>query len=104
MGAPAPGTIVKESVMPESIGKRHAGAAFMKPVQPDAKLAAIVGQDPLPRTEITRKLWDYIRSHNLQDASNRSYIKADPALKEVFDGKDRVSMFEMTKLIFNHVA
>ncbi len=85
-------------------GKRKAGAAFMKPVQPDDKLAAIVGKDPLPRTDVTRKLWDYIRSHNLQDPENKTFIKADEALKQVFDGKDRVSMFEMTKLVFGHVT
>ncbi len=76
----------------------------MKPVQPDDKLAAIVGKDPLPRTDVTRKLWDYIRSHNLQDPSNKTFVKADDALKQVFDGKDRVSMFEMTKLVFGHVS
>ncbi len=85
-------------------GKRKPGGAFMKPVQPDDKLAAIVGKDPLPRTDVTRKLWDYIRSHNLQDPENKTFIKADDALKQVFDGKDRVSMFEMTKLVFHHVT
>jgi chromatin remodeling complex protein RSC6 len=83
--------------------KRQPGAAFMKPVQPDEKLANVVGGDPVPRTEITRKLWDYIRSHNLQDPENKSFIKADDKLKEVFDGKDRVNMFEMTKLVSGHV-
>ena len=75
----------------------------MKPVQPDEKLAAVIGNAPLPRTEITRKLWDYIRSHNLQDSENKSFIKADDKLKEVFDGKDRVNMFEMTKLVSGHI-
>ncbi len=75
----------------------------MKPVQPDDKLAAIVGNEAIPRTDITRKVWEYIRSHNLQDSENKTFIKADAKLKEVFDGKDRVSMFEMTKLIFGHV-
>ncbi len=75
----------------------------MKPVQPDEKLAAIIGNEPVARTEVTRKLWDYIRSHNLQDPENKRFIKADEPLKQVFDGKDRVSMFEMTKLVFGHV-
>lgn len=89
--------------MSEQKGKRQAGAAFMKPVQPDEKLAAVIGSEPIPRTEVTRKLWDYIRGHNLQDPENKTFIKADEQLKPVFDGKDRVSMFEMTKLVFGHV-
>jgi len=75
----------------------------MKPVKPDEKLAQIIGGEPLARTEVTRKLWDYIRGHNLQDPENKTFIKADDKLREVFDGKDRVSMFEMTRLVFNHV-
>lgn len=76
----------------------------MKPVQPDEKLAQIIGAQPLARTEVTRKLWDYIRSHNLQDPKNKTFINADAQLKEIFNGKERVSMFEMTKLVFNHVT
>jgi len=76
----------------------------MKPVKPDDKLAAVIGSEPIPRTEITRKLWDYIRAHNLQDPENKTFIRADANLKEVFDGKERVSMFEMTRLIFQHVS
>jgi len=83
--------------------KRQPSAAFMKPVQPDEKLGAVIGNEPLARTDVTRKLWDYIRSHNLQDPENKTFIKADEQLKQVFDGKDRVSMFEMTKLVFGHV-
>jgi len=83
--------------------KRQPSAAFMKPVTPDQKLAEIIGDQPLARTEVTKKLWDYIRGHNLQDPENKTFIKADDKLREVFDGKDRVSMFEMTKLVFNHV-
>jgi len=75
----------------------------MKPVQPDEKLAAVIGGEPIPRTEVTRKLWDYIRSHNLQDPENKTFINADEQLKQVFGGKDKVSMFEMTKLVFGHV-
>jgi upstream activation factor subunit UAF30 len=84
--------------------KRQPSAAFMKPVKPDEKLAQVIGSEPLARTEVTRKLWDYIRGHNLQDPANKTFIKADDKLKEVFDGRDRVSMFEMTKLVFGHVT
>jgi chromatin remodeling complex protein RSC6 len=84
--------------------KRQPSAAFMKPVKPDEKLAAVIGEQPVSRTDITRKLWDYIRSHNLQDPQNKTFIQADDKLKPVFDGKDRVSMFEMTKLVFGHVS
>jgi upstream activation factor subunit UAF30 len=90
-------------VSPEK-SKRRAGAAFMKPVKPDEILAAIIGHEPLPRTELTRKLWEYIRSHQLQDPENKTFIRADEQLKQVFGGKDRVSMFEMTKLVFAHVS
>jgi chromatin remodeling complex protein RSC6 len=83
--------------------KRPVSASFMKPVQPDQQLAEIIGNEPVPRTEITKKLWDYIRGHNLQDPANKTFIKADDKLRAIFDGKDRVSMFEMTKLVFNHV-
>ena len=83
--------------------KTKASRGFAKPVTPDEKLARIVGADPLPRTELTSKLWDYIRSHNLQDPAAKTFIKADDALKAVFDGQDRVSMFEMTKLVSKHV-
>ena len=90
-------------VSPEK-GKRRAGAGLMKPVTPDDKLAAIIGNQPLPRTEITRKVWEYVRNHQLQDPENKTFIRADEALKQVFDGKDRVNMFEMTKLVFKHVS
>ena len=83
--------------------KRQPSAAFLKPVQPDEKLAAIIGEQPVARTDVTRKLWDYIRAHNLQDPENKTFIKADNLLKEIFDGHERVSMFEMTKLVFKHV-
>src|SRR5579859_1526584 len=84
--------------------KRPPGAAFMKPVKPDDKLSAIIGSEPLPRTEVTRKVWEYVRSHNLQDPENKTFIRADEPLQQVFSGKDRVSMFEMTKLVFQHVS
>ncbi|MDQ8185427.1 SWIB/MDM2 domain-containing protein [Pelagicoccus sp. SDUM812002] len=76
----------------------------MKPVTPDAALAAVVGADPLPRTELTKKLWDYIKSNNLQNPENKREIIADAALKKVFDGRDKVTMFEMTKLVSGHVV
>ena len=84
--------------------KRKPNAAFLKPVQPDDKLAAVVGSKPLPRTELTKKLWDYIRTHKLQDEKKKTLINADAALKAVFDGKAQVSMFEMTKLVSGHLA
>jgi upstream activation factor subunit UAF30 len=82
---------------------RKGNAAMAKPVQPDEKLAAIVGSTPIPRTEITKKIWDYIKQHNLQDAKNRQRINADDKLKPVFDGREQVTMFEMTKLISGHM-
>jgi len=82
---------------------RKPNAAFMKPVMPDAKLAAVVGSKGLPRTELTKKLWAYIRKHGLQDKKNRRMINADANLMAVFNGKKQVSMFEMTKLVNRHV-
>jgi chromatin remodeling complex protein RSC6 len=83
--------------------KRKMNAAFAKPVQPDEKLAAVVGSKPLPRTELTKKLWEYIKKNKLQDSKNRRNINADANLKLVFNGKTQVSMFEMTKLVSKHV-
>jgi chromatin remodeling complex protein RSC6 len=82
---------------------RKPNAALMKPVQPDAALAEIVGSKPLPRGELTKKLWDYIKKNKLQDEKKRTQINADDALKVVFDGKKQVTMFEMTKLVNNHI-
>jgi chromatin remodeling complex protein RSC6 len=78
-------------------------AAFMKPVNPDDLLAKIVGDKPLPRTELTKKLWVYIRKNGLQDEKKRTLINADENLKAVFNGKKQVSMFEMTKLVSGHL-
>ena len=75
----------------------------MKPVTPDGKLAAVVGSTPLPRTELTKKLWAYIKKKGLQDKKNKRMINADDALQAVFGGKKQVSMFEMTKLVSKHV-
>jgi upstream activation factor subunit UAF30 len=83
--------------------KRKPSAAFMKALTPSAALAAVVGSAPLPRTEVTKKLWVYIRKNALQDAKNRRMINADDKLKEVFGGKKQVSMFEMTKLVSKHI-
>ena len=82
---------------------RKPSAAFMKPMTPSAALAEIVGAKPLPRTEVTKKLWAYIKKNKLQDPKNKRMIKADAALKVVFGGKATVNMFEMTKLVSNHL-
>jgi chromatin remodeling complex protein RSC6 len=81
---------------------RQPSAAFMKPLTPSAQLAAVVGAAPMPRTEVVKKLWDYIKAHKLQDTANKRMINADAKLKPVF-GKDQVSMFEMTKLVSAHL-
>jgi chromatin remodeling complex protein RSC6 len=83
---------------------RKPNAAFMKPVTPDAVLAPIVGSKPLPRTELTKKLWAYIKKNGLQDKKVKTQINADDSLKAVFGGKSKVSMFEMTKLVSGHVS
>ena len=83
---------------------RKPNAAFMKPVTPDAALSAVVGSNPMPRTELTKKLWAYIKKNGLQDKKNKRMINADAALKVVFGGKAQVSMFDMTKLVSKHVS
>ena len=82
---------------------RKPNAAFMKPMTPSAALAEIVGAKPLPRTEVTKRLWAYIKKNKLQDANNKRMIKADASLKVVFGGKATVNMFEMTKLVSKHL-
>jgi chromatin remodeling complex protein RSC6 len=82
---------------------RKPSAAFMKPMQISAALAAVIGAGPYPRTEVTKKLWAYIKKHGLQDSKNRRNINADEKLKEVFGGKKQVSMFDMTKLVGKHL-
>ncbi|MEK7087984.1 MAG: SWIB/MDM2 domain-containing protein [Patescibacteria group bacterium] len=79
-------------------------SAFMKPLNVSADLAVVVGKGPLPRSEVVKKLWVYIKSKNLQDPTNKRNIKADAALKKVFGGKDVVNMFEMTKLVSAHLS
>jgi len=83
--------------------KRKANPALLKPVQPDATLAAVVGSTPIPRSEVTKKLWDYIKKHKLQDEKKKTNINADAALLAVFGGKKQVTMFEMTKLVSQHI-
>jgi len=78
--------------------------AFMKAMKPSGALSKIVGNEPLPRTEITKRLWEYIKKNNLQDAKDKRNINADESLLEVFDGKKQVSMFEMTKLVNKHLS
>jgi chromatin remodeling complex protein RSC6 len=88
--------------MAKKTGKT-ANAAFMKPMTPSATLAAVIGANPMPRTEVTKKLWAYIKKHNLQDPKKKRNIKADDKLKAVFGGKGVVNMFEMTKLVGKHL-
>ena len=83
--------------------KRKPNAAFMKPMNVSTMLAAVIGSNPMPRTEVTSKLWGYIKKNNLQDKANRRMINADDKLREVFGGKKQVSMFEMTKLVSKHL-
>jgi len=83
--------------------KRKPSAAFMKPMTPSAALSEVVGSKPIPRTEVTKKLWQYIKKRNLQDKKNRRMINADATLKPVFGGKASVNMFEMTKLVNKHL-
>lgn len=89
--------------MPKTRSKRKPNAAFMRPVHPDKKLSAIVGSKPLPRTEVAKKLWAYIKRNGCQDKKKRTMINADKSLREVFNGKSRVTMFEMTKLVSRHL-
>jgi upstream activation factor subunit UAF30 len=104
--APAKKAVAKKAPAKKVAAKkttRKPNAAFMKPLNPSAVLAAVVGANPLPRTEVTKKVWDYIKKHKLQDSVNRRNINADDKLKAVFGGKKTVSMFEMTKLISAHL-
>jgi chromatin remodeling complex protein RSC6 len=93
----------KKPAAKKAAAKRKPNAAFMKPMTPSAILAAVVGNSPMPRTEVTKKIWDYIKKNKLQDAINRRLINADEKLRAVFGGKGKVSMFEMTKLVSNHL-
>jgi chromatin remodeling complex protein RSC6 len=87
----------------KAAAKRKPNAAFMKAMTPSSVLAAVIGATPMPRTEVTKKIWDYIKKNKLQDAINKRLINADEKLRAVFGGKGKVSMFEMTKLVSNHL-
>ena len=93
----------KKAAAKKPAAKRKPNAAFMKAMTPSAVLAAVIGSAPMPRTEVTKKIWDYIKKNKLQDAINRRLINADEKLRAVFGGKGKVSMFEMTKLVSNHL-
>jgi len=84
--------------------EQKSNSAFMKPMNIGAELAVIVGKGPMPRSEVVKKLWAYIKEHNLQDPKNKRNINADGSLKKVFDGKEVVNMFEMTKLVSKHLS
>ena len=93
----------KKPAAKKSAAKRAPNPAFMKAMTPSADLASVVGEKAMPRTEVTKKIWDYIKKHGLQDKANKRMINADDKLKSVFGGKRQVSMFEMTKLVNNHL-
>ncbi len=103
--APAKKAVAKKAPAKKAKAKstRKPNAAFMKPLTPSAALAAVIGASPMPRTDVTKKVWDYIKKHKLQDSVNKRNINADDKLKAVFNGKKTVSMFEMTKLISGHL-
>jgi upstream activation factor subunit UAF30 len=101
---PARKTTARKKATKKAAKKRTPSAAFMKPMQPSSSLAAVVGSSPLPRTEVTKKLWAYIKRNGLQDAKNRRAINADEKLRPVFGGKSQVTMFDMTKLVNRHLS
>ena len=101
--SPARKPAKKAAPKKKSGAKRKPNAAFMKAMTPTAILAAVIGEKAAPRTEVTKKIWDYIKKNKLQDAINRRMINADEKLKAVFGGKRQVSMFEMTKLVNEHL-
>ena len=94
----------KKAPAKKKAAKRKPNAAFMKPMTPSASLGAVIGAGAMPRTEVTKKIWAYIKKHDLQDAKNRRNINADDKLKPIFGGKKQVSMFEMTKLVSKHLS
>ncbi len=101
--APAKKAAAKKAPAKKVKTARKPNAAFMKPMTPSSELAAVIGATPMPRTDVTKKVWDYIKKNKLQDAVNKRNINADDKLKAVFGGKKTVSMFEMTKLISGHL-
>jgi upstream activation factor subunit UAF30 len=101
---PAARRTARRAAKKSSGKKRTPSAAFMKPMTPSSQLAAVVGSSPLPRTEVTKKLWAYIKRNGLQDSKNRRAINADDKLRPVFGGKSQVSMFDMTKMVNRHLS
>jgi upstream activation factor subunit UAF30 len=101
---PARKTTARKKATKKAARKRTPSAAFMKPMQPSSQLAAVVGSGAMPRTEVTKKLWAYIKRNGLQDSRNRRAINADDRLRPVFGGKSQVSMFDMTKLVNRHLS
>jgi chromatin remodeling complex protein RSC6 len=100
---PAKKAAPKKAAPKKARKARKPNAAFMKPMTPSSMLAAVVGSMPLPRTEVTKKIWDYIKKNKLQDSINKRLINADEKLRQIFGGKKQVSMFEMTKLVSSHL-
>ena len=96
--------MAKRSTTKKKTTTRKPNAAFMKPMSPSPALAEVIGSKAMPRTEVTKKLWAYIKKNKLQDAKNKRMIKADDALKPVFGGKSSVNMFEMTRLVNKHLS
>ena len=94
----------KKAPAKKKAAKRKPNAAFMKPMKVSADLGAVIGNNPMPRTEVTKKIWAYIKKNGLQDSKNRRNINADDKLKAIFGGKKQVSMFEMTKLVSKHLS
>ena len=94
----------KKAAAKKTASKRKPNAAFMKPMQPSESLAAIVGSKPLPRTEVTKKVWAYIKKNNLQDAQQKRNIHTDDTLKAVVGGKKTINMFELTKFVNKHLS
>ena len=94
----------KKAPAKKKASKRKPNAAFMKPMTPSAALGAVIGGNAAPRTEVTKKIWAYIKKNGLQDSKNRRMINADDKLKVVFGGKKQVSMFDMTKLVNKHLS
>lgn len=88
---------------PKKAAAAGAGGGLKAPITPSADLAAVTGSKAMPRTEIIKKMWDYIKEHNLQDQKNKRMINADEKLKKIFGGKEQISMFELSKVISNHV-
>ena len=102
---PARKTTARKKATKKAAGKKRTpSAAFMKPMQPSSQLAAVVGNSAMPRTEVTKKLWAYIKRNGLQDSKNRRAINADEKLRPVFGGKSQVTMFDMTKLVNRHLS